>query len=475
MTNKNSAARATQTIPRTTITKALEINQDPKIYGAFAEIGAGQEVARFFFTAGQASQTIAKTMSAYDMIYSDEIYGKETSGRYVCESRLIKMLDKEFSLLVRRLDKTRGDSTQFFAFANTVATNNTSLSSGGRQSHGWMGIRFQAKPRGEWNEIVMHVRALDKYRLMQQESLGILGVNLVHLAFKGTSNTSEIVANLTENLKAGQVAIDMLRFSGPDLKKINNHLLSLELVRRGLSEAVLFGPKGEILDISDTLFNRALVIERGHFRPVTLAHMEILEKGLNQFTKDHSNEKAPLALFEMTMNTIMIKGEFDENDFLDRVKAIAAVGKHVMVSNFFLFYRLKRFLRMYTKAPLGLLVGATLLDKMLDEAHYRDLEGGILEGLGKLFDEKTTLYVYPTDKGASLQNYSPPEKMAALFNYFMANKSMKDIEFTGTSSKSLIHSGKVHEMLIKKNSDWEKYVPTEVKKLIKSENLFSGK
>src|SRR6185312_6389464 len=247
--------------PRTPLAKAFEVNANPAIYGTFAEIGAGQEVARFFFQAGQASQTIAKTISAYDMIYSDEIYGKESNGRYVCESRLLKMLDKEYSLLHRRLDQARGQKTTFFAFANTVATGDQKK----KFSHGWLGVRFQAKPLGPHNDIVLHVRLLDKYRLQQQEALGILGVNAVHTAFHAISNASDIIDGLTEGLREGQVSVDFIRLTGPDVAHINNHLLNLELVRRGLSEAILFGPDQKILNVSDELFQKNVLIQRGSY------------------------------------------------------------------------------------------------------------------------------------------------------------------------------------------------------------------
>lgn len=465
-----------QSHTRTPIAKALAVNEDPSFYGAFAEIGAGQEVARHFFTAGKASQTIAKTMSAYDMVYSDEIYGKEASGRYVCESRLIKMLDKEFSLLVRRLGKARGEKSRFFAFANTVATTAQGTRAGGspssRQSHGWMGVRFQNRPGGEWNEIVIHVRALDRYRLLQQEAIGVLGVNLVHLAYLGLPNTKDIIPFLIDSIKPGQVAIDTLLVRGPDLKSVDNNLLNLELVRRGLAEAILFSPKREILDISDTFFDRALVIERGIFRPITNSHLEILDCGLKQFKRDFPNEKSPFVALEITMNPATDHRQFDESDYLDRVKMMTAAGHNVLVSQFFLFYRLKRFLRMYTKRTLGLLVGATLLNKMLDEEFYRDLEGGILEGLGKLFDQNTKVYVFPTQKSGTLSDFVPPKGMESLFHHLLNQGALKDIEAEPGKNKFVL-SEQVHEMLMRGDSNWEKHVPLEVSRIIKSENLFA--
>lgn len=364
---------------QTTLDKALSVNIDPMIYGTFAEIGAGQEVARCFFLAGKASQTIAKTMSAYDMIFSDEIYGKEKSGRYVCESRLDKMLDKEFQLLHRRLDSVRGASTKFFAFADTVATGDQKK----KYSHGWLGIRFQAHPQGEANDIVMHVRILDKYRLQQQEVLGVLGTNLVYAAFNDTQDHKKLIGSLMENLKAGQVAIDFVRIAGPDLAHLHNSLIGLELVRRGLTESILFSPDEKIVDISDTLFNKPLLVQRGLFRPVTKTHIEVLGYGEKHFKKTFQIE--PMTLFELSMYQAEASDKIDEKEFLGRVNSLCMLGHYVLVSKFFLYYKLKRFLRSYTSAPIALIVGAYHLGGLFDEQHYADLDGGLLEGLGKLF------------------------------------------------------------------------------------------
>ena len=410
----------------TVLNRALEINLNPQIYGTFAEIGAGQEVARFFFQAGKASQTIAKTISAYDMIYSDEIYGKESTGRYVCESRLNKMLDKEFNLMHRRLDATRGANTCFFAFANTVATGDGKK----RQTHGWMGVRFQTRPGGPANDIIVHVRLLDKFRLLQQEILGVLGVNLVYTAFTSVHNTETILDSLVANIKEGQVAIDLIRFSGPDLKHVNNHLMNLELVRKGLADAVMFGPKQEIMTISDELFQKSAVIQRGTYRPVTTTHLDVLEKGIQQFKKDFPDEKKTMVMFELTMQNLMQDGHLQEKDFLDRVTSLCSLGYNVLVSNFFLFYQLKRFLRAYTQKPMVLIMGASHLERLFDEKHYQDLEGGLLEGLGKLTDDKTRVYIYPhkTENSCmTTKTFFPDPKWLPIYQYFLAQKQISDI------------------------------------------------
>lgn len=453
--------------------RALEINQDKKIYGTFAEIGAGQEVARHFFLAGQASQTIAKTISAYDMAFSDEIYGKEASGRYVCESRLSRMLDKEYSLLVRRLGPTRGPHTQFFAFANTVATGDQKK----RQSHGWMGIRFQVSPLGGFNDIVLHIRLLDKYRLQQQETLGILGVNLVSCAFFQTQNIQDFLPALTENIKSGQVSIDMIRFSGPDLGHMNNRLMNLELVRRGLADAILFGPDENILNIGDSLYGQSLVIERGHFRPLTNSHWDLMQKGLAQFQVEFPNKK-PFPLFEITMNSLEAEGEqFQEQDFLDRVRTLCATGYHVLVSNHVLFYRLKRFLRQSTSEPMAMIIGAQSLPRLFEAKFYQDLEGGMLEGLGKLMDENTHVLVYPSkssDSCMTLGTYCSSCEHKNLVDFFTQQKWLRDMS-NCDEIEEFINSNQILEMIRSRNPKWKQLVPAALAALIEKEALFVAK
>lgn len=458
---------------QSTLAKALEINKNPEIYGAFAEIGAGQEVARFFFQAGHASQTIAKTISAYDMIYSDEIYGREENGRYVCESRLGKMLDKEFHLLHRRLDQTRGPRTTFFAFANTVATGDQKR----RSCHGWMGIRFQKKPLGPHNDIVLHVRMLDKYRLQQQEALGVLGVNLAWAAYHASDKMETLIPAIVDNLKEGQVAIDMIRCSGPDLKHMNNHLLNLELVKRGLAEAILFGPDASILSLGDQLFSKPLIIERGNFRPVTRTHMDLLQKAKAQFGKEFPDcKKEPLVLFELPMRSLKADGtdNLDEKDFLERVRALASTGHHVMVSNFLQFYRLKQFLRNSTRESIGLIIPANHLERVFDPRHYQDLDGGLLEGMGKFLDEGTHLFVYPhktKDLCTTAQSFFPSAELLPIYQYFRNQKWILDLAGCDEADE-YIHSEDVRQRIVKKETGWEQLVPEPVAHLIKKDHLF---
>lgn len=458
-----------------TLSKALRINQDCSRYGAFAEIGAGQEVARHFFQAGKASQTIAKTMSAYDMIVSDEIYGREASGRYVCESRVVKMLTHEYKLLIDRLAPRRGSNTRFFAFANTVATASVGSS---KQSHGWMGVRFQKEFGGPHNDIILHVRMLDRYRLDQQEALGILGVNLLNCAFYHSDTTECFISRLTENLKEGQVVIDVVKFNGPDLQQFDDRLMNLELVRRGLAEAILFSPNNEILNIADAIYGKSLLIQRGTFRPITVTHIDVLQKGLVQIREDIAKTEGKdldvLPMMELTMHALQTDGHLNEKDFLARVETITALGFPVLISNFFLFYGLKRFIRRYNPHFMALVVGASHLDKLFNEEHYRDLEGGLLEGMGKLLEQKTKLYIYPHKTPQlclTTKSFFPAPHLRHLYSYFIENQQIVDISGCDEASEYL-HSADVMDLLEAKDPRWESGVPKKVCELIKAKKFF---
>ena len=445
---------------RTTLAKALEINLDLERYGAFAEIGAGQEVARHFFLAGRASQTIAKTMSAYDMIYSDEIYGREKSGRYVVESRLMKMLDKEYALLQRRLATHRGDKTKFFAFANTVATGTSETP----RCHGWMGVQFQKTFNGPSNTIILHVRMMDRMRIQQQEALGVLGVNLLDAAFYHLDNPEHFIDNLIENLKKDQMVIDVLKFAGPDLGYFDNRRMNLSLVARGVSEAVLFDPQLEILNIADTVHGKALLFQRASYKPLTKTHLDVLEKGLEQLKKEAAGTEI-LPILEITIPS---QEKLNMDDYITRIEMITNLGFMPLVSQFHLFYQLKRFFRKYTDQPMAIVMEASKLSKIFDESHYKNLEGGIMEGLGKLLDSKTKLFIYPykTDLLCqTAQTFHAPLKVSHLYSHFLDLQQITDI--SGCDETGIYHhSNEVRTLISKKDKSWEKMVPQKVAELI---------
>src|ERR1700677_1216577 len=324
----------------TTNQKALKINLDPLFYGAFAEIGAGQEVARWFFKVGAAAGTIAKSISAYDMAVSDAIYGH--SKRYVSRERLQGMLDHEHSLNLERLQSSRRDSTCFFAFANTVAARNYL---GTNECHGWMGVKFQAHPRDNDSQIIIHVRMLDRENDLQQETLGIVGVNLLYGAFFLHHKPEELLESLLDNLTTQRIEIDMVEFSGIEFRYVDNRVMSLRLVQLGLSGAAMFGPSGEVLQPSEVLRKRPVLVEIGSFRPVTKVNIDMINSAHQLFAKELNVESGEVVeLMEITMRNLLATGKIDLTDFLARADVLAAVGKTVLISDYFEYYRLAAYL-----------------------------------------------------------------------------------------------------------------------------------
>lgn len=380
-----------QTELLTTNRKALTLNLDERVYGTFAEIGAGQEVARLFFQAGHASGTVAKTISAYDMTFSDAIYGK--APRYVSRARLATMLDHEYSLLIERLARQRGERTTFFVFADTVATRGQK---GGGDAHGWMGVRFQTEPGSEPSEVVLHVRMWDKDTLQQQAALGIAGTNLIYAAFHYRSDPHRFVESLVDNLGASRLEVDMVDFSGPAFAGLDRRLVALHLVRAGLTNAVMFGPKGEVLQPSEALFRKAVLVERGSFRPVTHVHIDMLNCATAQFIQEPAvHGKDVVVLMEITMNNLLAAGDLDAADFLSRVDLLGELGLTALISNYSEYYRLTSYFRRYTQEMIGVAMGVSSLVEVFNEKYYEHLEGGILESFGRMFRHDVKLYVYP--------------------------------------------------------------------------------
>jgi hypothetical protein len=380
----------------TTNRKALTINLGESRYGTIAEIGAGQEVARYFFQAGGASGTIAKTMSAYDMAFSDAIYGK--APRYVSRERLTTMLNHEYSLLEERLAGTRGNRTAFFVFADTVATRSFK---GDNDAHGWMGIRFQVHPQEPPNDIILHLRMWDKEAVLQQEALGIFGVNFIYGAFFYRTAPEKFIRSLVDNLSTDRIEVDMLKFAGPAFAQVDNRLLSLLLVQTGLTNAVMFGPDGDVLQPSEVLYKKAILVERGSFRPVTLVNLDMLNCATAQFLQEPAVKGKPvMVLMEITMNNLLAAGRLDAADFLARVDLLGAIGYTVLISNYPEFFRLTSYFRRYTKEMIGVALGINNLVEIFNEKYYDNLEGGILESFGRLFRNAVKLFVYPMREAA---------------------------------------------------------------------------
>ena len=451
--------------------KALQINLDAKKYGTFAEIGAGQEVARRFFTVGGAAGTIAKTMSAYDMTFSDAIYGP--TDRYVSRKRLWTMLDHEYDLLGKRLDTKLGADRTFFVFADTVAARSFKQHN---ESHGWLGVRFQTGPRGEPNQIIIHLRMLDESNADQQEALGVIGVNLLYGAFY-YSQPEQLISSLQENLAPGRIQVDLIKFSGPSFAKIDNRLINLQLVSQGLTDAVMFTADGEMVQPSEILHKKAILIERGSFRPVTYATNDMLEGARGQFLKESGcSEEDTVVLMEMTLENLLSEGQLNHADFLARVDILGALGRTVLISKFGEYYRLASYLSRYTNRMIGLVMGVPSLIEILDEKYYLNLEGGILEALGRMFKHGLKLYVYPVideTTGAILsatQVHVAPN-LRALFQYLIDNRYIEEI--TDYRKDFLcIYPATVLAKLKAGDKSWEEMVPPEVAQIIKEREFF---
>lgn len=452
--------------------KALEINLDDSIYGTFAEIGAGQEVARYFFQVGGAAGTIAKTMSAYDKVYSDQIYGPEPSGRYVCESRLYKMLDHEYDLMGSRLRLER-PNTNFFVFADTIAAINYSKTVLG---DGWLGIRFQLHADGEPNDLVLHVRMLDHDNRLQQQAIGILGVNLIYACFRYNDDPEVMLQSLMDSLHE-RVMIDMIRLTGPDFEHVDNRLLSLLSVKNGLTDVAIFGPDGKPLHASEFLYKKHLMIVRGSFRPPTLVNLDMIKSGYQQFREDPevASGKSYL-LSEITLDNLTAEGEMDEKDFLDRADLLNALGQTVMVSNCQQYQRLIAYLADYRIQKLGLVVGVRELLELIHKKYYDNLDGRLLAAFGELFTRNVRMYVYPamqegSDELMTVENLPMPEGVKFLYRHIVDNQQIVDItEFNENSLH--IFSKQVLQMIQQGETGWENMVPPKVSALIKEKCLF---
>ncbi len=448
--------------------KARRINLDARRYGTFAEIGAGQEVARCFFHVGGAAGTVAKTISAYDMAVSDAIYG--TAERYVSRQRLQSMLRYEYDLLVSRLAEKRGDKTAFFAFANTVATRREA-------GNGWMGIRFQPEPGAEASEIIIHVRMLDKESVRQQEALGIIGVNLLHGTFYSYADPVALIRSLLDDLTWERVEVDMIAFTGPAFAKVDNRLMALQLVQQDLTEAAMFTARGEAVQWAEVLYKKPVLVQRGSFRPVTNATMEVLDRAREQFISDPAlNGEPPVVLMELTLRHLTRDDKVEETDFLERAETLSALGQPVLVSNFKRTHRLASYLSRYTDRPLGLAIGASKLHNIFDHSFYNDLEGGVMGGLGQLFKNPSRLYVYPsldlaTGKITTAENFPVLPQMKHLYLYLLENRMIQGIENYNPALLP-IRAHKVLALIQAGDPAWETCVPPAIAAAIKRGKLF---
>jgi hypothetical protein len=458
--------------------KALQVNLDNSIYGSFAEIGAGQDTAANFFKAGGASGTIAKTMSAYDMAFSDAIYGPEANKRYVCEPRLIRMLDKEYELLPMRLPE-RAKDTRFFTFANTVEAINYSRTNQGK---GWLGVRFQLNPETPPNDCVIHVQLHDNDPLLQQQALGIVGVNLIHGCFFHQDNPEQLLLGLMDGVNRHRVEIDFFRLTGADFSHVDNRLFSLKLVKHGLTNATMFGPDGDVQQPADKLYKKNIMVLRGRFRPPTHVNLDMLQCGISQFAKDPEvEEEKMLTITELTLYNLYKeedgKNMIDEKDFLDRVDILCSLGQTVMISDFQEYYKLISFLSKYNRGKrIGVVLGINNLLSIFDEKYYEFLKGGILESFGILFGRNVKMLVYPslneyTGELYTCKNASLPPHLQHLYEYLLANDNIVDIEACDKDNLHII-SDNVLAMIKKGEEGWEHFVPEVVSEASQKNRLF---
>jgi hypothetical protein len=451
--------------------KALQINLDPAIYGTYAEIGAGQVVARWFFRVGGAAGTIAKAMSAYDMTFSDAIYGP--CERYVSKQRINAMLNHEFRLLYERLDAKRGDKTQFFVFADTVAAKSFN---GKNDPHGWLGIRFQSAPRTDPSQIIIHVRLLDKENIQEQEALGIMGVNLAHGAHYLHDNPEGLILSLLDSLTSQRVEVDMIEFSGPDFEKVDNRLMSLKLVQNGLTQVAMFTASGEVVQPADALYKKTILIERGSFRPATNVSVDMLRCAQAQFIQEPRVQgEEIITIMEMTLKNLTDGDKIDHQDFIDRADILGALGKTVLISNFAEYHRLAAYLFRHTKKMIGIVMGVPTLRELFDEKYYADLEGGILESFGRLFKNDLKMYAYPlfdqaTGSLITAGNLRVAPHLRHLYAYLVENRLIESVRDYDEGCLS-IFSRDVLRRLRSGDASWESMVPPLVAQMIKRRKL----
>ena len=468
-----SGEKEFENIPSTK-SKALRINLNENIYGSFAEIGAGQETVRNFFRAGGASGTIAKTMSAYDKDFSDSIYGIEEDNRYVTESRVKTMLSHEINLIEQRLPRSKHPDRLFFSYANTVATIDFAKKFKG---HGWVGIKYQVEPDGDYNEIVLHIRFHENEATLQQNTLGTLGVNLIYGAFYKFNEPKKLLRYLYDHIDQDKIEIDTINFSGPQFSEVDNRLMSLQLIKNGMTQAVMFGPDGKNILPAAILYKKNILALRGSFRPVTKVNIDMYEKSLDIFKKEKKvDDDKTIVIFEITLSNLRAEGEINEEDFMSRARLLCSLGHTVMISNFQEYYKLVEYLSAYTKKRMGLALGVNNMIDIFDEKYYRHLSGGILEAFGKLFFKDLKVYVYPmldpvTGEYTNSDNLKVHPRMKELYKFFKYNGKVVDIEDFDKDHLN-IFSRTVLKMIKNNDEGWEKLLPEGVSEIIKEKELF---
>jgi hypothetical protein len=457
----------------TTMQKAFEVNMDPAIYGTIAEIGAGQEVARYFFLSGGAAGTIAKTISAYDMRFSDALYGKESSGRYVSENRLRKMLETEYELVVKRVSSQRPKNSVYFAFADTVTARSYVRPSA--ECHGWMGICLQAYPNAPLSEIVLHVRMLDEANREQQEAIGILGVNLIYAAFNFFRKPEKLIDSLRDNLGQDRIEIDVIRLEGTCFEGLDNRWVALHLIESDLTRAVLFSPQKDVVQPSEVLYKKNILVHRSHFCPLTNVTVDMIKCGMQSFLEDAALDEGKAEILpEISLADLQPGQHVNKEDILHRADTVSQLGLPLLVTTYLRFFRVREYLNRYTNGQVGFVLGIPNVQLIFDDAYYEGMEGGIMGAFAKLFDGKTKLFIYPMREGGEIlaaDTFPVPQHLKHLYLYLRQNRMIEAVE---DFDESVLHiwPEEVHQKLKKGRGDWEQMVPQAVADEIIKHRMF---
>jgi hypothetical protein len=379
--------------------KALTLNLDQSNFGSFAEIGAGQEVARWFLVAGAASGTVAKTISAYDKEVSDDLYG--SGSRYVSKQRLEAMLESEWKQLLTQLSKTRGPNTRFFSFVDTISARNFA---GTNEPHGWVGLRFQSEPGGPANDILLHINMLDPANVPEQEAIGILGVNLIYSAFYALQTKESFLEGVAEDVVKERIEIDYIDVRGPAFETWDRRSLLVYLASAGLAEAVFFPSKGPEVPPTEALYKKAVVLAPGYFGHVDAehgqVHAQLLASGVQQLQNElGATHAVPAGFFCLTASSFIPNEPPPQiPDLIRRIDALLATGGDVLLFRQSELYQMTPVVNRYTKAPVRFVSGLSLVIRAFEDL-YGHLEGSRLEALGRLFAQNVRIYAYPMTAG----------------------------------------------------------------------------
>ena len=384
------------------------------------------------------------------------------------------MLSHEINLIEQRLPRSKHPDRLFFSYANTVATIDFAKKFKG---HGWVGIKYQVEPDGDYNEIVLHIRFHENEATLQQNTLGTLGVNLIYGAFYKFNEPKKLLRYLYDHIDQDKIEIDTINFSGPQFSEVDNRLMSLQLIKNGMTQAVMFGPDGKNILPAAILYKKNILALRGSFRPVTKVNIDMYEKSLDIFKKEKKvDEDKTIVIFEITLSNLRAEGEINEEDFMSRARLLCSLGHTVMISNFQEYYKLVEYFSAYTKKRMGLALGVNNMIDIFDEKYYRHLSGGILEAFGKLFFKDLKVYVYPmldpdTGEYTNSDNLKVHPRMKELYKFFKYTGKLVDIENYRPEVLD-IFSRKVLKMIAAGDDGWEPLLPTVVSNMIKEQKLF---